>query len=113
MAQPIYVTLASTTTSTAVYLDTNQSPFNVGVSVTGSSSGTFSYSLQVTADNQQTLTAIGSTRSPVWITSTAVSSASTANAIALLNIPVAGVRLAAETLSSASLVMCVTQTGPG
>lgn len=112
MARPIYITSTSVATSTSVNMDYRQSPFNVSVAVTGSSSGTFSYTVQYTLDDQQVLTAIGSTRSPVWFDDAnlaAVSSNGTTNYM----FPVAAVRLNSTAVSGTQLTMCIIQGGPG
>ena len=112
MARPIYITSTSVSASTAVNLDYRQSPFNVSVAVTGSSSGTFSYTVQYTLDDQQVLTAIGSTASITWFSDAnlvAVSSNGTTNYM----FPVAAVRLNSTAISGAILTMCVLQGGPG
>ena len=112
MANPIYLTLASTTTSRTVNLDYRQTPpFNVSVAVTGSSSGTFTYTVNYTLQDQNYLTQIGSTLSVVWFADAnlnAVSSNGTTNYM----FPVAGIQLSATALSSAALVMSVLQGGP-
>ena len=113
MARPIYVTNTSAATSRVVNLDMNQSPFNVTVAVTASSSGTFAGGVEITYDDQQYLTSIGSTRSPVWSFSTAISSATAANAWTALTSPVAGIRLTTTAQSSCLVTMCVIQGGPG
>lgn len=112
MANPHYITLSSVTTSTAVWLDYNQSPFNVSVAVTGSSSGTFGYTVQYTLDSPMYLTNIGSTRAPVWFNDANLVSLScdfTGNYM----FPVAGVRLDSTAVSSAAITMVVMQGGPG
>ena len=111
MANPRYLTLSSVTTSTGLNLDTGQSPFNVSVAVTGSSSGTFGYTVQYTLDDQQWLTSIKSTRAPVWFNDAnlvALSSNATGNYM----FPVAAVRLDSTAISSAVLTMCVVQGNP-
>ena len=113
MARPIYVTNTSAATSRAVNLDLNQSPFNVTLSVTASSSGTFTGGVELTYDDQQYLTSIGSTRSPVWTFSTAISSQANANAWTALTAPVAAVRLTTTAQSSSIVTLCVLQGGPG
>lgn len=112
MANPYYITLSSVTTSTAVWLDYRQSPFNVSVAVTGSSSGTFGYTVQYTLDSPQWLSVMGSTRAPVWFNDAnlvALSSNGTGNYM----FPVAGVRLDSTAVSSAQITMVVLQGGPG
>lgn len=112
MSQPRYITLSSVTTSTGINLDYRQSPFNVSVAVTGSSSGTFGYTVQYSLDDPNYLTAIGSTRSAVWFNDAnlaAVSSNGTTNYM----FPVAQIRLDSTAVSSAALTLCVIQGGPG
>ena len=112
MGNPTYVTVSSSTTSSVVNLDYRQSPFNVSVAVTGSSSGTFTYTAEFTLDSQQYLTAIGSTRSLVWFSDANLVSLSS-NATGNYMFPVAGVRLNVAAASSAAITMCVLQGGPG
>ena len=109
---PAYITLTSVATSTNINLDYRQSPFNVSVAVTGSSSGTFGYTVQYTLDDLQWLAVIKSTRAAVWCDD--------ANLVALscnytgnYMFPVAAVRLNCTAASSVLLTMCVLQGGPG
>lgn len=111
MANPRYITMSSVATSTNINLDTRQSPFNVSVAVTGSSSGTFGYTVQYTLDDAQWLANIGSTRAQVWfndVNLVALSSNGTGNYM----FPVAAVRLNSTAVSSAAITMCVIQGGP-
>lgn len=112
MGRPLYVTSTSVETSTGIALDYNQSPFNVSVAVTGSSSGTFGYTVQYSLDAPQYLTNMGSTRAAVWFDDAnlaAVSSNGTTNYM----FPVAQLRLNSTANSSALLTMCIIQGGPG
>lgn len=109
---PRYLTLSSVTTSSALNLDYRQSPFNVSIAVTGSSSGTFGYTVQYTLDDPQYLTIIGSTRSPVWFPDANLTAMS-CNATGNYMFPIAAVRLNSTAVSSAQLTMCVIQGGNG
>lgn len=112
MSNPRYITLSSIAVSTGLNMDYRQSPFNASVAVTGSSSGTFSYTVQYTLDDQNYLTAIRSTIAPTWFNDAnlvAVSSNGTTNYM----FPVAAIRLNSTAISSASVTMCVLQGGPG
>lgn len=120
MPNPQYVTATSVSCSVTIPMDYRQKgPFNASVAVTGSSSGTFSYSVLYTLDDVQWLTAqlgapqLGSSlasRSPVFFADAnlgAVSSNGTSNYM----FPVAGVRLSVTAISSAVVTMCVIQGG--
>ena len=112
MARQIYTTVSSTAVSRIINLDYNQSPFNVSLAVTGSSSGTFTYTVEYSLDDQQQLTSIGSTRAPVWF-SDANLTALSCNATGNYMFPVAGVRITASALSSAVVTLCTLQGGMG
>src|SRR3972149_4016888 len=112
MSTPKYISVTSVSTSETIWLDYNQSPFNASVSVTGSSSGTFSYTVQYTLDSQQFLSVLGSTRSPVYFSDANLVSLSS-NATGNYMFPVAGVRISVSALSSATVTMCILQGGPG
>lgn len=112
MANPIYITSTSVAASGVVNLDYRQSPFNVSVAVTGSSSGTFGYTVQYSLDDQQYLTIIGSTRSLVWFPDANLTALS-CNATGNYQFPVAAVRLNSTANSSALVTMCVLQSGNG
>ena len=104
-ANTISVTVSSVGTSRTVNLDwMNGAP--TAVSVTGSSSGTFAYSIQTTLDD------------PMFVASSVVSWITDPNATALTSnssgiftytAPLAGIRLNSSALSTAVLVMKVTQ----
>jgi len=118
MPNPQYVTLTSTGTSATIALDYRQKgPFNASVAVTGSTSGTFTYTVQYTLDDKQFLANLGpqlgsslSSRTPVFFSDAnlaAVSSNGTSNYM----FPVAGVNLLLSAVSSAAVTMCVIQGG--
>jgi hypothetical protein len=100
MGMPIQVTLSSVGISRAVNLDWAAGK-PISFSVTGSSSGTFSYSVEGALDD---LMQVAST-SVTWF---ALSSATTANSsINIFNGPLAGIRLNASAVSSATLTLRV------
>lgn len=112
MSNPAYISATSVSCSATVNIDWRSSPMNAAVAVTGSSSGTFTYSVLYTLDDQQWLTIIGSTRAPVYFSDAnlaAVSSNGTTNYM----FPVAGVRLSVTAVSSATVTMCVLQGEAG
>lgn len=115
MSHPRYVTASTTGTLGPLNLDTNQSPFNVSVGLTVStSSGTVTYGVQYTLDDQQYLTAIKSTRSPVWIDDVNLpTGTSSFNQTTNYMFPVAAVRCIITAISSCSATLSVLQGGPG
>lgn len=105
MGMPVLVTLSSVGVSRAVNLDWGAAP-RVSYSVTGSSSGTFTYTVEAAIDDLQ-LVPSGSVS---W---TALSSATTANSsIGLYQGPLAGIRLNVAAISSATLSLRVLQKVP-
>ena len=120
MPNPQYVTLTSVSCSATVNLDYRRHDgMNASVAVTGSSSGTFTYSVLYTLDDQQFLTNLGGTmgagsslasRTPVFFPDANLSSASS-NGTSNYMFPVAGVRLSVTAISSAIVTMCVIQGG--
>jgi hypothetical protein len=106
-ANTVTVTVSSgaTQTSRAVNLDwVNGSP--VGVSVTGSSSGTFSYTLQATLDDVMQTPAT----SVSWINDpNATALTSNSSGIYTYTAPLAAIRLNSTALSSCILTMKVSQ----
>jgi hypothetical protein len=111
MSNPIYVTLSSTAVSRVVSLDYQQRPFNTSVAVTGSSSGTFSYGVEFSLDDQQYLAAIGSTRAAVWQPDSLLTAASS-NGYSTYTSPVTAIRCTPTALSSAVLILKIVQGGP-
>ncbi len=118
MPNPQYVTLTGVSCSQTINLSYRRStPFNASVAVTGSSSGTFTYSVLYTLDDPQFLSNLGpglgsslNSRTPVFFPDanlTAVASNGTTNYM----FPVAGVRLSLTAVSSATVTMCVIQGG--
>lgn len=102
MGMPVLVTLTSSGIGRAVDLDWMSSKFT-SFSVTGSSSGTFSYIVEGALDDlQQT-----SSANVAWF---ALSSATTANSsINIFSGPLAGIRLNASAMSSAILTLRIVQ----
>lgn len=110
MANPIIITSTSSGVSRVVNLDYYRNPFNVTVAVTGSTSGTFSYFVEYTLDDQQYLTNIGSTLAITWISDASLGPTQTANGVTSFTSPVAGVRLTISSApSSAAVTMRVLQ----
>jgi hypothetical protein len=103
MGMPILVTLSSVGTSRAVNLDWAASK-PVSFSVTGSSSGTFSYTVEAALDDLQQVAAA----SVAWL---ALSSGATIvnSSINVFTGPLAGIRLNASAMSSAALTMRILQ----
>jgi hypothetical protein len=105
MGEPVTVTVSSVGTSRAVNLDWRNGAFTA-VTVTGSSSGTFAYSVQYVLDDlMQTASSLVS-----WISdpnATALTSNSTG--AFLYQQPIAGIRLNSTALSSAVLTAKVVQ----
>lgn len=102
MGMPVQVTISSSTTSRAINLDWMSSP-PVSYAVTGSSSGTFTYTVEGTLNDL--------TQNPPaaanWF---AISSATTTNStVGFFQGPLAGIRLNASAVSSASLTLTVLQ----
>lgn len=119
MANPLYATLTSVSCSQTINMDYRRFPMNAAVAVTGSSSGTFTYSVLYTLDDQQFLTNLGGTmgagsslasRVPVFFPDANLSAASS-NGTTNYMFPVAGVRLSVTAISSATVTMCVIQGG--
>ena len=102
MGMPISVTLSSSGVSRAVNLDWMSSKFT-SWSVTGSASGTFTYTVEGALDDlTQT-----SSANVVWLP---LSSAQTANSsINIVGGPLAGIRLNASAMSSAALTLRILQ----
>jgi hypothetical protein len=85
---------------------------NASVAVTGSSSGTFTYSVLFTLDDPLYLANTPlSSRAPVFFTDANLSAASS-NGTSNYMFPVAGLRLSVTAVSSATVTMCVIQSGP-
>lgn len=113
MPNPQYVTLTSVSCSQTVNLDYRRCPFNASVAVTGSSSGTFSYTVLFTLDDQQFLSNLGAgstlaARTPVFFSDANLGAASS-NGTTNYMFPVAGVRLSVTAISSAAVTMCIIQ----
>src|ERR1700675_1449454 len=102
MAMPVLVTLSSSSISRAVNLDYMSAKYTA-FAVTGSSSGTFTYTVEGALDNLQQV----SSNNVVWF---ALSSATTANSsINIFQGPLAGIRLNASAVSSAALALRILQ----
>jgi hypothetical protein len=105
MGMPVLVSLSSVGTSRPINLDWGAAP-RVSFSVTGSSSGTFSYVVEGAIDDLQLVPSAN-------IAWTALSSATTANSsLNLYSGPLAAIRLNASAISSASLTLRVLQEMP-
>jgi hypothetical protein len=105
MGEPVTVTVSSVGTSRAVNLDWRNGAFTA-VSVTGSSSGSFSFSVQYSLDDLMLTPASAVS----WITDPgATSLTSNSSGAFLYQQPLAGIRLNSTALSSAVLTMKVTQ----
>jgi hypothetical protein len=111
MGNPTYITATTVSCSAVVNMDYRKSPMNASVAVTGSSSGTFSYTVLFTLDDPQYLTSIGSTRAPVFFSDANLGAASS-NGTTNYMFPIAGVKLSVTAVSSAQVTMCVIQGGP-
>ena len=111
MPNPQYVSLNSISCSATINLDYRRHDgMNASVAVTGSSAGTFSYTVLYTLDDQQFLSGIGSSRTPVFFPDANLGAASS-NGTSNYMFPVAGVRLSVTAVSSAVVTMCVIQGG--
>jgi hypothetical protein len=114
MANPLYVTLTSVSCSVTINMDYRRFPMNAAVAVTGSSSGTFTYAVLYTLDDQQFLTNLGgsslASRTPVFFPDANLNGASS-NGTTNYMFPIAGVRLSLTAVSSAVVTMCVIQGG--
>jgi len=98
MGMPISVTLTSSGIGRAIDLDWMSSKFT-SWAVTGSSSGTFTYTVEGALDDLQQI----SSANVAWF---ALSSATTANSsINIFAGPLAGIRLNASAVSSATLTL--------
>jgi hypothetical protein len=105
MGQPVLTTISSVGVSRAVNLDWGAAP-RVSFSMTGSSSGSFTYTVEAAIDDLQ-LVPSGSVS---W---TALSSATTANSsLNLYQGPLAAIRLNVAAISSATLSLRVLQEMP-
>jgi len=103
MGMPTVITLSSVGTSRALNLDYMSAKYT-SFAVTGSSSGTFTYTVEGTLDDLQQVAAVNVS----WVAIN--SSATTANSsINLYQGPLAGIRLNASAISSAALTMKVLQ----
>jgi hypothetical protein len=102
---PVTVTLSSVGTSRAVNLDwVNGAP--TSVAVTGSSSGSFAYTIQQTLDDLQLTDASAVS----WVNDpNATALTANSSVIFIYYQALAGIRLSASTVSSATLVMKVNQ----
>jgi len=102
MGMPVQVTLTSSGISRAVDLDWMSGKFT-SFAVTGSASGTFTFVIEGALDDlQQT-----SSANVAWF---ALSSATTANSsINIISGPLAGIRLNAAAVSSATLTLRILQ----
>lgn len=101
MGMPVQVTLTSSGIGRAVNLDWMSSKFT-SFAVTGSSSGTFSYTVEGALDDlNQT-----SSGSVAWFT---LSSASANSSINIVTGPLGGIRLNLAAVSSASVTLRVLQ----
>ena len=99
---PVLVTLSSSSISRAINLDYMSAKFT-SFAVTGSSSGTFTYTVEAALDDLQQV----SSNNVAWF---AMSSATTANSsINLYQGPLGGIRLNASAVSSAVLAMRIMQ----
>ncbi len=101
MGNPVSVVLSSVGTSASVALDW-RSGTKTTFTITGSSSGTFSVTPEVSLDDLQL------SLSPVWVAQS--SAAITANtSVWEITGPIAGIRMNASALSSAVLTLRVLQ----
>lgn len=103
MGMPVTVTLSSVGQTRAINLDWMSGKYT-GVSVTGSSSGTFAYTVQYTLDDLMMNT------SPSWISDpNATALTSNSSGIYVYTQPIAGIRLNSTAISSATLTLKVNQ----
>lgn len=109
MANSSYITFTSSGVR-SINLNRFQSPFNVSLAVSGSSSGTFTYAIEYTLDDQPYLTSIGSTITPVWFPDANLATGSS-NGTTNYMFPVAAVRCTVSALSSANVIFRVLQGG--
>lgn len=109
MANPRYVTFSTTAVGQSINMDRLQTPFNAFISVTGSSSGTFTYGVEYTLQDQQYLTAIGSTIGVTWLPDPNLTAGQTANGTTTYGFPVAAVRCTVSALSGATVLFSVLQ----
>jgi hypothetical protein len=101
----VSVTLSSVGNTRSINLDSIKGDF-VGVSVTGSSSGTFAYTVQTTLDDIMDTPAA----SVSWINDpNATALTANSSGIFLYQQPLAGIRLASTAISGAVLTMKVGQ----
>ncbi len=101
MGSPVLVTLSSVGTSRAINLDWF-SGAKTAFTITGSSSGTFSVTPEVTVDDLQL------SSSPLWVAQS--SAALTANtSVWEITGPLAGIRMNCSALSSATLMLRLIQ----
>jgi hypothetical protein len=108
MGMPNYTSLSAVSCSATINMDYRRNPMNAAVAVTGSSSGTFTYSVLFTLDDQQELTNTGSTRAPVFFPDANLNGVSS-NGTTNYMFPVAGLRLSVTAVSSATVTMCILQ----
>lgn len=105
MGQPVLTTISSVGVSRAVNLDWGAAP-RTSFTVTGSSSGSFTYTVEGAIDDLQQV----ASANVAW---TALSSATTANSsLNLYSGPLAAIRLNVSAVSSASLTLRVLQEMP-
>lgn len=98
------VTVSSVGTTRAIALDwRNNAP--IAVSVTGSSSGTFAYSVQTTLDDIM-LTAASAV---VWATDPGATALTSSSSAISYTTPIAAIRLNSTAVSSATLTLNVNQ----
>jgi hypothetical protein len=103
MAMPVLVTLSSSSISRAVNLDWMSAKYTA-FAVTGSSSGTFTYTVEGALDDLQQV----SSNNVAWfaLSSAALSANSSIN---IFQGPLAGIRLNASAVSSAALALRILQ----
>jgi hypothetical protein len=105
MGMPVLVSLSSVGTSRPINLDWGAAP-RTSFTVTGSSSGSFTYVVEGAIDDLQLVPSAN----VAW---TALSSATTANSsLNLYSGPLAAIRLNASAISSASLTLRILQEMP-
>lgn len=111
---PVYVTFttSSATPGRVVNLDWSQSPFNVAVGVTYSSTSmTATYGVEYTLDDPQSLLNAGSTRAQIWLPDANIPAGTSSAATTNYMFPVAGVRCTVTAISSSSVIFSVLQGG--